>query len=69
MERIPVTTVRVGLQHNELTREVTMDSCDFFSTLTMATNYAHDKFEEIKTKGMKDFKIADPGLETKVILG
>lgn len=65
LDKIPMTNISVQ-KHGNLTSHVSMDSSDFFSTITMATNYAHDKLEELRTKGMRNLVLSDPGLETKI---
>ncbi len=65
LDRINMTNITIQ-KHGNLTSHISMDSTDFFTTITMATNYAHDKIEELRTKGMGHLVLSDPGLETKI---
>ncbi len=64
-DKIPMTNIYVQ-KHGNLTSHISMNSSDFFSTITMATNYASDKLEELRTKGMGHLVLSDPGLDTKI---
>lgn len=65
LDKIPMTTITVQ-KHGNLTSHVSMNSADFYSTITMATNYAHDKLETLRNKGMSNLVLSDPGLDTKI---
>lgn len=65
LDKIPLTDITVQ-RHNNLTSHISMDSSEFFATITMATNYASDKLEELRTKGFKNLTLSDPTLDTQI---
>lgn len=65
LDKIPVTRIDIQ-KHGNSSSQVSIDSSEFFATITMATNYASEKLEELRTKGMKNLILSDPGLDVKI---
>ena len=67
LDKIPMAQLEVQ-KHNSVTAHTSLESAELFSIITMATNYANERLNQIKRDGLKNFKITDPGLDNKVRL-